>query len=155
ISTSSRADNYAMSKDIRERNNGPVTLFDPQGLTGHASTLKWSPITGCDVLQVADQRATSLIESSGLDGTSSISEWIYPAVLIMERVLHAASVAGSSVDDYMRWGTNPAEANDAVNILAKHPKAAKGWHLTLQGIIDGDPKLLQNKRFGVESAVKG
>src|SRR5699024_2551674 len=75
ISTSSRADNYAMTKDIRERNNGLVTLFDPQGLTGHASTLKWSPITGCEVPQVADQRATSLIESSGLDGTSSNSEW--------------------------------------------------------------------------------
>lgn len=155
ISTSSRADNYAMTKDIRERNNGPVTLFDPQGLTGHASTLKWSPITGCDVPQVADQRATSLIESSGLDGTSSNSEWKNPAVLIMECLLHAAALDGRSVDDLMRWGTNPAEAKDAVNILAEHPKAAKGWHLTLQGIIDGDPKLLQNKWFGVESAVKG
>lgn len=155
ISTSSRADNYAMTKELREQHNGPVTLFDPQGLTGHASTLKWSPITGCEEPQVADQRATSLIESAGLDGNSSNSEWKNPAVLVMECLLHAAALDNRTVDDLMQWGTNPAEAKEAVSILAEHPKAAKGWHLTLQGIIEGDPKLLQNKWFGVEGAVKG
>lgn len=155
ISTSSRADNFAMTKDLREATKGPVTLFDPQGLTGQSSTLKWSPISGCDQPQVADQRATSLIESSGLDGSSSNSEWKNPAVLIMECLLHAAALDNRTVDDLMQWGTNPAQAKEAVNILAEHPQAAKGWHLTLQGIIDGDPKLLQNKWFGVESAVKG
>lgn len=155
ISTSSRADNYAMTKEIREQQKGPVTLFDPQGLTGQASTLKWSPISGCEQPQVADQRATSLIESSGLDGSGSNSEWKNPAVLIMECLLHAAALDNRTVDDLMQWGTNPAEAKEAVNILAEHPRAAKGWHLSLQGIIDGDPKLLQNKWFGVEGAVKG
>ncbi|MEO9246801.1 TraM recognition domain-containing protein [Citricoccus nitrophenolicus] len=154
ITTSSRADNLAATAALRAE-KGPVALFDPQGLTGMPTTLKWSPITGCDVPRVANQRATSLISSSGLGASSSNAEWQAPAVTIMECLLHAAALGGRTVDDLMRWGNNPAEAKEAVKIMAEHPAAASNWNLVLQGIIDGEPKLLQNKWFGVEGAVKG
>ncbi|HRO95395.1 TraM recognition domain-containing protein, partial [Citricoccus sp.] len=116
---------------------------------------KWSPITGCEVPRVANQRATSLISSSGLGASSTNAEWQAPAVTIMECLLHAAALGNRTVDDLMRWGNNPAEAKEAVKILAEHRDAASNWNLVLQGIIDGEPKLLQNKWFGVEGAVKG
>src|SRR5699024_5593312 len=59
------------------------------------------------------------------------------------------------VDELMRWGNNPAEAKEAVEILYEQRRAAQGWNLVLQGIVDGDPKLLQSKWLGVEGAVKG
>lgn len=154
ITTSSRADNLAATAALRAE-KGPVALFDPQGLTGQPTTLKWSPITGCQVPRVANQRATSLISSSGLGASSSNAEWQAPAVTIMECLLHAAALEDRTVDDLMRWGNNPAEAKEAVKILAEHRDAASNWNLVLQGIIDGEPKLLQNKWFGVEGAVKG
>lgn len=155
VTTSSRADNYAATAEIRKKNNGPVALFDPQGLTGMPTTLKWSPITGCEVPRVANQRATSLIGASGLGSSSSNQEWQAPAVTIMECLLHAAALDHRTVDELMRWGNNPAQAQEAVKILAEQPQAAQGWDLVLQGIIDGEPKLLQSKWFGVEGAVKG
>lgn len=154
ITTSSRADNLAMTWDLRKE-KGPVALFDPQGLTGRATTLKWSPITGCERPMVANQRATSLIGASGLGASSGNQEWRAPATTIMECLLHAAALGRRTVDDLMRWGNNPMEAKEAVRILSDHPSAASNWNLVLQGIIEGDPKLLQNKWFGVEGAVKG
>lgn len=154
ITTSSRADNLAATWGLRAE-KGNVALFDPQGLTGLPTTVKWSPITGCDVPRVANQRATSLISASGLGASSSNQEWQTPAVTIMECLLHAAALDGRTVDELMRWGNNPAEAKEAVKILTEHPAAANGWNLVLQGIIEGDPKLLQSKWFGVEGAVKG
>ena len=154
VTTSSRADNYAATAAIR-RKRGPVALFDPQGLTDTPTTLKWSPITGCEVPRVANQRAASLIGASGLGASSSNQEWQAPATTIMECLLHAAALDNRTVDELMRWGNNPAEAKEAVKILSEHPRAAQGWNLVLQGIVDGDPKLLQSKWFGVEGAVKG
>lgn len=154
ITTSSRADNLAATWQLRAE-KGPVALFDPQGLTGLPTTLKWSPITGCDHPRVANQRATSLITASGLGASSSNQEWKAPAVTIMECLLHAAALDNKTVDELMRWGNNPAEAKEAVKILAEHPAAANSWNLVLQGIIESDPKLLQSKWFGVEGAVKG
>lgn len=155
VTTSSRADNYAATAAIRRRTHGPVALFDPQGLADTPTTLKWSPITGCQVPRVANQRAASLIGASGLGASSTNQEWQAPATTIMECLLHAAALDHRSVDELMRWGNNPAEAKEAVNILSDHPRAARGWNLVLQGIIEGDPKLLQSKWFGVEGAVKG
>src|SRR5699024_11023164 len=73
ITTSSRADNLAATWQLRAE-KGPVALFDPQGLTGLPTTLKWSPITGCEEPRVANQRATSLITASGLGASSSNQE---------------------------------------------------------------------------------
>lgn len=157
ITTSSRADNYAMTAAIRAK-RGPVTLFDPQGLTGKPTTLKWSPITGCDTAAVANQRATSLISAAGLSDDSSNSEWRPPAIGIMQALLHACALADASVDTLMKWGTSPSEAKDAVKILRKHEetgRAARGWATSLESEIESDPKMRTNKWFGVANAVGG
>lgn len=157
ITTSSRADNYSMTAAIRAK-KGPVTLFDPQGLTGKPTTLKWSPITGCDTAAVANQRATSLISAAGLSDDSSNSEWRPPAIGIMQALLHACALDNASVDTLMKWGTSPAEAKEAVKILREHEetgRAARGWATSLESEIESDPKMRTNKWFGVANAVGG
>lgn len=154
ITTSSRADNLALTMHKREE-KGPVAVFDPQGISGQKTNFKWSPISGCESPQVANQRATSLINSAGLSEDSNNAEWASPAIGIMECLLHAAALDNRTVDDLMLWGSNLPEAREAVKILKEHPNAAPGWALSLEGVINEDPKMRGNKAFGVANAVKG
>ena len=157
ITTSSRADNYAMTAPLRAR-KGPVTLFDPEGRAGKPTGVKWSPITGCEAPQTANQRATSLVSAAGLSSSGNNSEWRAPAVMIMQSLLHAAAIGGASVDELMRWGNAPAEAKTAVTILKdaeQRGDAAVGWASSLESEIDGDPRMRGNKWFGASNAVAG
>jgi type IV secretory pathway TraG/TraD family ATPase VirD4 len=154
ITTSTRADNYAATHGIRAA-QGPVILFDPQGLTGAKSTLRWSPITGCERPEVAARRASSLIGSSPLGQSSSNQEWAGVATAILQQLLHAAALGGFTVDDLYQWASAPGTAKDAVKVLQTHPDAALGWGNSLDYVITGDPKQLGNKWFGVEGALSG
>ena len=154
ITTSTRADNYAATRELRSK-GGPCTLFDPQGLTGAKSSLKWSPITGCERPEVAARRASSLIGSSGLGKSGSNQEWAGAAISILQSLLHAAALGGHSVDELYLWGTAPTTARTAQKILLEHPDAAFGWGQSLKSILDGDPKMLGSRWFGVEGALAG
>lgn len=154
ITTSTRADNYAATYDLRKL-MGPCILFDPQGLTGAKSSLKWSPITGCENPGVAARRASSLIGSSGLGKSSSNQEWATPAISILQALLHAAALAGLSVDDLYLWSTAPSTAQAAVTILKENPKAAFGWGQGLENVLNMDTKQRDSRWFGVEGALAG
>jgi type IV secretion system protein VirD4 len=155
ITTSTRADNFAATHALREAAGSICTLFDPQGLTGAKSSLKWSPITGCERPEVAARRASSLIGFSGLGQSSSNQEWAGAAITILQSLLHAAALGGLSVDELYLWGTAPATASAATKILEDHPDAAFGWGKSLKSILDGDPKMLGSRWFGVEGALAG
>src|SRR5699024_1443311 len=148
------ADNYAATAAIR-RFRGPVALFDLQGLNDTDTTMEWSHITDCAVTSGGKPRETSLVGGAGFGASAEQQGCVARATTIMECLLHAAALDNRTVDELMRWGNNPAEAKEVVKILSEHPRAAQGWNLVLQGIVDGDPKLLQSKWFGVEGAVKG
>lgn len=153
ISTSSRADNYGATRELRAK-RGPVTLFDPQGLTGQETQIKWSPLKGCENQRVANQRANSLVKASGLGGSSENAVWQQPAIEILQSLLHAAALSRGTVADVYRWASNPAAAMQAVDEL-KNSRDAKDWGLALEGIIDGDPRMRDNKWFGVGAALSG
>lgn len=153
VSTSSRADNYAATHEIRAQ-TGPVSLFDPQGLTGQKTTIKWSPIQGCENMRVANQRASSLVKASGLGSSSENAVWQHPAIQILESLLHAAALSRSTVTDLYRWASTPEQASEAATIL-KESREAKEWGLSLSAVIDGDPKMRDNKWFGVGAAIAG
>ena len=154
ITTSTRADNYAATHALRAE-KGPVILFDPQGLTGVPSSLKWSPITGCERPEVAARRADSLIGASGLGQSGSNQEWAGAARTILQSLLHAAALGDNTVDDLYLWGTAPSTAAEAVTILQSHPQSALGWAESLASILEGDPKMLGSRWFGVEGALAG
>ena len=153
VATSSRADNYAATHEIRSE-IGPVTLFDPQGLTGQQTEVKWSPITGCEQPRVANQRATSLVKASGLGASSENSVWQTPAIEILQALLHAAALSRKGVTELYRWASAPELASAAVQELKKSP-TAKDWGASLDSVINGDPKMRDNKWFGVSAAVSG
>lgn len=155
VTTSTRADNYALTYQVRKAQGSTVTLFDPQGLTGQKTTLKWSPITGCENPMTAQQRATSLISASGLGKGGSNEEWRAPAVLILQSLLHAAAIEQRGMDDLIRWGNDMGAAREAVKVLESNLSAAPGWSGMLKDVIEGDAKLAGSKWFGVSNVMVG
>ncbi|MGC9156489.1 MAG: type IV secretory system conjugative DNA transfer family protein, partial [Ferrimicrobium sp.] len=61
ITTSTRPDNLAVTLTRRGSDGRPVGVFDPHGLAiGAPSTLRWSPVRGCERAQTAMVRAKAL-----------------------------------------------------------------------------------------------
>lgn len=150
ITTSTRNDNLAATMAMREK-VGKVTVFDPQGLSGVRSTVKISPLTGCHDPMVSEQRAAALIAGSGLGTAGQNQEWAGAAREVLSQLLLAAAVDGRDVRTLARWGGNPAQAVEAVDILER--SGPPGWATSLDAVLNGDEKLLANKWFGVTGAV--
>src|SRR5918999_1396025 len=64
--TSTKADICRYTAERRRRTRGPVYVFNPEGLGGREvrSTLRWSPIVGCERPAVAIRRAGYLLAGS-------------------------------------------------------------------------------------------
>ena len=150
ITTSTRNDNLAATMAARAA-RGQVTVFDPQGLSGVKSTLKISPISGCEDAMVAEQRAAAIIGASGLGQSSSNQEWAAASRGILAQLLHAAALGRRTVTDLAMWGENPAVATDAVKIL--EVDGPPGWAGSLANVIGGDEKMLANQWFGLRGAL--
>lgn len=154
VTTSTRGDNYAATWKARSAGGRPVVLFDPQGLSGMQSTLKWSPMQGCEDPLVATRRAGVLIAASGSGQSDSNKEWAAVAETILAYLLHAGALGGISTDELGRWGASAKVAEDAIRILEDHPAATPGWALGLENELKSDPRMLPSKWMGVGNALK-
>jgi hypothetical protein len=134
ITTSTRNDNLAATMKMRA-NTGQVTVFDPQELSGVRSSLRISPVAGCEDPLVADQRGQAIVSGTALGASSSNQEWAQVSASVLSRLLHAAAVSGRDVGAIARWGSNPKLALEAVEVLRND--GAPGWGDDLVAIING------------------
>jgi type IV secretion system protein VirD4 len=139
ITTATRADNLTATITSRAM-RGPVGVFDPEGLAaGVPSTLRWSPVRGCERPQTAMVRANALCaESAG--GTESGSFWKQQTTMAVRCLLHAAALEHRPALDLYRWSLSPAAANEAVDILVHAPGAALAWDRALDAIVSADQR---------------
>jgi type IV secretory pathway TraG/TraD family ATPase VirD4 len=139
ITTATRADNLAATITARGA-GGPVGVFDPEGLAaGVPSTLRWSPVRGCERPQTAMIRANALsAESAG--GTESGSFWKQQTTMAVRCLLHAAALDGRPPLDLYRWSLSPAAAKGAVDILVHAPGAALAWDKALDAIVSAEQR---------------
>jgi type IV secretory pathway TraG/TraD family ATPase VirD4 len=151
ITTSTRNDNLSATMRTRAR-VGEVTVFDPQELSGVRSSLRISPVSGCEDPLVADQRGHAIVAGTALGESKNNQEWAHVASSVLSRLLHAAAVSGRGVDALARWGSNPRLALEAVSVLSG--QGTPGWAEDLDAIINGDEKLLASSWFGVSGAVR-
>jgi type IV secretory pathway TraG/TraD family ATPase VirD4 len=139
ITTSTRSDNLAATMTARSK-LGPVAVFDPQGLAaGVSSSLRWSPIRGCEEPQIAMMRAWALCADAG-QGTESESFWQQQTIAAVRCLLHAAAIGPRTPADLYRWSLTAAAAKEAVDILVDTPGAAPEWDRALDAIIASDPR---------------
>jgi type IV secretory pathway TraG/TraD family ATPase VirD4 len=139
ITTSTRPDNLSATITARAA-LGPVGVFDPEGLAvGVPSTLRWSPVRGCERPQTAMIRANALCaESAG--GTESGSFWKQQTTMAVRCLLHAAALEDRAPVDLYRWSLSPAAAKEAVDILVHAPGAALAWDKALDAIVSADQR---------------
>lgn len=150
ITTSTRNDNLSATMKRRAK-LGTVTVFDPQGLSGIANSMKINPIRGCDDPFVATQRASAIMGGTSLGSSTSNAEWAQEAEVLLARLLMACALGGKDVNTLRDWGASPALARPAIAILKNQGPA--GWADKLTATLDGDPKLLDSKWMGVAAAL--
>lgn len=150
VTTSTTNDNLTATMRMRQQ-RGEVHVFDPQGLSGVRHPLRVSPIAGCENSLVATQRGNAIITGTALGASTTNGEWAQASGVVLGQLLHAAALGGKTVADLHAWGTSPALAHKAVEIL--RADGTPGWGEALEGIIKGDEKLLSSIWFGVRAAV--
>lgn len=150
ITTSTTNDNLTATLQIRRR-RGDVFVFDPQQLSGIRDTVRIDPIAGCEDPLVAVQRGTAIVTGTALGASSTNQEWAAASATVLSRLLHAAAVGGRNADELYEWGSTPALARSAVEIL--RTDGAPGWGDGLEAVLVGDEKLLSSTWFGVQAAV--
>lgn len=150
ITTSTTNDNLTATMRMRQQ-RGQVHVFDPQGLSGIRDTLRISPLVGCEDPLIAMQRGDAIITGTALGTSTTNGEWAQASGVVLGRLLHAAAVGGRDIGEVYDWGSSPALARTAVDIL--RTDGAPGWGDSLEATISGDEKLVSSIWFGVQGAV--
>lgn len=150
VTTSTRADNLVVTMQARAVGGRPVTVFDPQGMSGLPSTLRWSPVRGCDDPDIATRRALVITADTEMKGENAA--WQKRSLIVLQCLLHAAALSGDGVRAFRRWSSSPVLAREALEVLG-NPRAALGWQADLMGIIEDDPRNTSNSWIGVSAAV--
>jgi type IV secretion system protein VirD4 len=121
VATSIRGDLIAATAGLRAR-SGQVHVFNPEGAGGYGSTITWNPVSGCQDMTTAARRAGYMVEGVAAHGLEDASFWQDQAAMALAALLHAAGLAGGSMQDVYMWVTED-DAQPA-RILAAHPGAA-------------------------------
>ena len=150
VTTSTRADNLVVTMQARAVGGRPVTVFDPQGMSGLPSTLRWSPVRGCEDPDISTRRALVITADTEMKGENAA--WQKRSLIVLQCLLHAAALSGEGVRAFRRWSSSPVLAREALEVLSD-PKAALGWQADLMGILEDDPRNTSNSWIGVSAAV--
>jgi len=150
ITTSTTNDNLTATMRLRQQ-RGDVHVFDPQGLSGVRHPLRVSPLAGCEDPLVAMQRGNAIITGTALGASTTNGEWAQASGVVLGRLLHAAAIGDRTIQDVYDWGSSPAFARTAVDVLRSD--GAPGWGDNLEATISGDEKLVSSIWFGVQGAV--
>ncbi len=150
VTTSTRADNLVVTMKARAKGSRPVTVFDPQGMSGLPSTLRWSPVRGCRDPDIATRRALVISADTEMKGENAA--WQKRSLIILQCLLHAAALSGEGVRAFRRWSSSPVLAREALEVLSS-AEAAMGWQADLMGILEDDPRNTSNSWIGVSAAV--
>jgi type IV secretion system protein VirD4 len=112
IATSTRTDLVELTAPSRQAQGHPTLIFNPSGLGGWASTVKWSPLDGCRDLPTAQRRAADMIPPS----TSADAEiWHVQARRVLAVLLYAAALDDLPMRAVLAWVSEPdARSADAV-----------------------------------------
>jgi type IV secretion system protein VirD4 len=133
--TSTRTDLLDTAAPARARRHGEAALvFNPSGVGGIASSVKFSPLHGCRSAPTAYARAEDMIggQVGGERKTGDREMWEDHAKRILAILLHAAALGDKTMLDVQRWVAAPTYRNErtgashkaeVLNVLAGAPNA--------------------------------
>ncbi|MCO8272825.1 TraM recognition domain-containing protein [Actinoplanes sp. TRM 88003] len=132
VVTSTATDLYDLTAPLRAR-RGPVRVFNPGGLGGLDSSLRWTPLAGCHDPATAGRRAKDLIgpTQAGSEG----ERWAIQARRVLAVWLHAAALGGYRMANVQAWCADPDTAREAIlTALKESPQAAAMRQAAAQSI---------------------
>jgi len=132
--TSTRIDLYKNTA-VARRARGPVLVLNPDGYGGVPSTLKWSPLDGCETAAGAITAAGYLVAAAPQDDNAAF--WMQQAHDLLRLMMHAAALDGATITDVRDW-VGDLSSLDALTILDNHPLAVPGWANELAAILMSD-----------------
>lgn len=117
VSTSTRLDVLDLTAGVRAQ-FGEVFLFNPGGDGGRVSTIKWTPVAGCQDILTAQRRAAALIAP---EADPSREGWARDGRDQLAVLLHAAAIVDAPIRQVQSWaaGLNRENAGQiAPSVLA-------------------------------------
>jgi type IV secretion system protein VirD4 len=122
VTTSTRLDLAEAVHAARVR-HGVVHVFNPAGLGGVPSTVRWRVLDGCADYATADRRAADLIPPS--EGERAL--WDTQARRVLALLLNAAALSGRSMREVVRWsaGDNDAALKEVIDGLLEAGDSAR------------------------------
>ncbi|MGL4743726.1 MAG: type IV secretory system conjugative DNA transfer family protein [Dermatophilaceae bacterium] len=111
ILASTRTDLLNLTREARAAVGG-VVVFNPTGLGGLPSTVRWTPLTGCAELATAQRRAADLIPQSH----GEAERWDAQARGLLTILLHAAALSGGNMRTVLSW-VSPADDTSRDEVL--------------------------------------
>jgi len=117
VSTSSKPDLFVLTSGVRAC-RGPVWLFNPHGIGGIASNVRWSPLSGCQVPATAIRRGMALAAAVSTEGTEESGFWRREAGEGLQGLFAAAAIAGRDMRTVGQWAGSPRTTPEAAAILA-------------------------------------
>lgn len=130
ITTTTKANDVEATLPLRSQ-VGNALVWNPYGMGKDLpSTLRWSPVIGCENPKVALRRAALLLYGARKDSTSLESFFQSTAAEVLRSYLLAAALADLDMRSVMSWTTN-ADDDTAVQILT-HYKVDSLWIEVLQ-----------------------
>jgi type IV secretory pathway TraG/TraD family ATPase VirD4 len=141
VATSTKADIYHLTHQLRRANDRPVLVFNPAGVGNLTSTLRWNPVRGCGDLDTAEARAASFTQGvSAMNGDAprhaDADFWEEQAAKMLRCFLLAAAVTGRGMEDVARWSTSPNDKS-AMTILRDHrERVPDSWLGELRQILN-------------------
>jgi type IV secretion system protein VirD4 len=92
---------------VHRRSGGPVSVYDPTGETGGcADTVSWSPLAGCEVLDVAWTVAAWLcagLQQGGGRADNDWAHWAESGKLLIAPLLYVAAACDRTIVDVRDW----------------------------------------------------
>lgn len=132
VVTSTATDLYDLTAPLR-RTRGPVYVFNPGGIGAVPTTLRWSPLAGCQDPAVAARRAADLMGPGS--GSAEGERWDIQGRRVLAVLLHAAALGGYRLRDVAAWIANPDTARaDILSALVDSPQAAEMSRAAAQAI---------------------
>src|SRR6266508_2735355 len=150
VITSTATDLFELTAALR-RQRGPVAVFNPGGIGGIASTLRWSPLHGCADPSTADRRATDLM---GPPSESPEGErWEVQGRRVLAVLLHAAALGGYRMREVAAWVANPDKGREQIlAALDRSPQAAEMVQAA-EHAIDTNPRTRDGVMLAIAPAV--
>jgi len=150
VITSTATDLFELTAPLR-RQRGPVAVFNPGGIGGIASTLRWSPLHGCTDPATADRRATDLM---GPPSESPEGErWEVQGRRVLAVLLHAAALGGYRMREVAAWVANPDKGREQIlAALDRSPQAAEMVQAA-EHAIDTNPRTRDGVMLAIAPAV--